>query len=814
MNGERPRTEAELADFVKAIEPLGLSAYEIADALWLASNAPGLVQPPLSSPPPGVDDDWPDKTFPPSRDGGKTMPRRRFPVYPPPTERPSPAPQEHVRSNFSGGVPIQVPMPADSHAGALGRSLRGLRGRPAPGPADAGFDENATADRAAATDVVWPVPRFRRPRRDEALVVVDPSVSMELWSDLESDLTSAVRLSGAFRRWSSWSITRHEGRVTATPRTGVLAVPQRFERLCDPTGRSVVFVLTDGIAGLWHDGTGLEALESLARCGPVAVVEPLPNRLWRRTGLEPRRTLVASAQYGPTATRLDVVGRARKTAVPVAILEAHPQWITDWARLVSGQAAFAQQVVVGRLPQPSQARAERPMTDSSQAGPDPELSRTAVPARQLLRRFQAAASPVATELATALSLVPLTLPIMQTVRVLCFSGSSPVHLAEVISSGLLNRDPNEARRSASPVFQWLPGVREELRRAVTADRVDSVQNALSTYLDTDLGITFGSREFRAIMALSERSAASAVGGGDPFAWVLPETARRAIKRSSLSGTVPEVDSGVEVAHLADDSRRLALRAHATGRSADIEEGIDATRRAVNASRPGDRQRSPVVTDLARLLLLRWHRSRDLDDLDEAALLLREELRAKGTSSVANAEELELLAEVLQLRYEASPTPDYLDEAIHVRRSVIAALPSDALGADRHRILLAQLLSIHHRATGTTLSLYEALDALDGAGSFSRVDSNLRIIADITLAECLDVVSRSTRTDDDMDAADQQWLRLIGELADVLPESARAVKSGIESRVLFLRRSGRTSRADALASAFQVALAELPAGWGA
>jgi len=809
VSGDRP-LDLELLTFVKVVQRLGLSAQEIADAVWLSANTTGLARPQ----PAGPESSWPGETSSAFDVAGAIAPRHRFPVYVPQAERASPLVREHPGLGSPADVPIRVPSPAGSHAAALGRSLRSLRGRPSPGPADAGFDEAATAERVAASDICWPVPRLRRSRRDEAVVVVDPSTSMELWSDLESELVAGIRLSGAFRRWSSWTITEHQGKATATPRTGPLAEPQPFGRLCDPTGRSVALVLTDGIARLWHDGAGFTALEALARCGPVAVVEPLPHRLWRRTGLEPRRTLIASSQCGPTATRLQVVGAANATALPVPILEAHPEWITDWARLVSGQTPFARRAVVGRYFGRNAVGAEPPVVEPSPTAPVRETSSTAVPARQLVRRFQAAASPVATELATALSLVPLTVPIMQAVRTLCFSGSSPVHLAEVISSGLLNRDPDELRRSAMPVFQWLPGVREELRRAVTADRARSVREALSTYLDTDLGITSGSGEFPAIIALSERSVRSTAGAGDPFAWVLPETARRAVGWSSSSGTFPDIGDSSEAARLVEQGKQLALRALETGRSADIEEGIEATRRAVSGSRLGDPQHSMAVTDLARLLLSRWNREGSLDDLDEAVAVLRVQVEVGPPSAPGgNSEDLALLAELLRLRYEASSSPDYLDEAIHVRRSLIATLPSGASDLVRHRVLLAQLLYLHHRATGSTLSLYEALDALDGVGPLESVEPDVRIIADITSADCLDVVSRSTRTDDDMDAADRQWLRMVGELAAVPSDSTEGVRHRIEARVEFLRLSGLFARATALADRFQAALSELPEGWG-
>lgn len=822
---ERSADEPDrLVEFVQALSPLELTPGEIAEAVWLATATSGFGAGGLEAA--DCDDDGrPGHADPdPGESRQRDSARRRFPVYRGPDGsdgKPTAvcAPAEPRReSPEPAGSPIAIGPPSGANADRLGRALRGLRSRPVPGPLSAGIDEAATAQAAALSGVCWPVPKALRPRRAEAILLVDGSVSMGLWTELQSDVLGALVVCGAFRKVTSWSLSLRSGQVRIWPHGLSSGPDQPLHRLCDPTGRSVVLILTDGASALWHSGAGAAAAAELAEYCPVAVIEPLPHRLWRRTGLRVHTTVVTSAPpgtAGPLRKGRDDLGPA--TAVP--ILQPELKWLTAWASLVSGQSAFAYQAVLGRRVDGPAVRRTAP-PDGADTGPTPSRAARAAPAAAVpgsytVRQFRAAASMGAYNLASALSVVPLSLPVMQAVLTLCFPTGSTVHLAEVITGGLMHRDPAQRSPAAAPAFQWLPGVREELRRTLTAGREREVLEAVSTYLDQSLGFRVGSREFQAVVASPDLwSDSSAVAYGKPFAQILPETARRLSRRFPESDIVLDGGGGgTTVEELLDRMNQLVRQARASGRSGQIEGAIHAARQAASAMPAGNERRGGAILALARMLTMRWRADGNLDDLDEAVVILRELLQSTGGPSPATTGCLVLLAEALRERFEATASPDYLDDAIDAHRAAIANLPQTGSDADEQRVLLAAALLRHHGITSTTLSLYEAVELLAGLEPLDRLAPGLRASADVSLARCLDVLSRSTRSAEDLGAADDQWLTVIGELGLVSSYDAVAVRTAFESRLRFLERTGRTAAARALEAAFDEALLRLPSGWG-
>src|SRR5437763_1549005 len=79
-------------------------------------------------------------------------------------------------------------------------------------------------------------------------------------------------------------------RAPATPPRGGAVPPCRRQpaELVDPAGRRAFLVVTDAAADRWYDDSAAAALAQWGRSGPVAILQPLPERLWSRTGLRPR----------------------------------------------------------------------------------------------------------------------------------------------------------------------------------------------------------------------------------------------------------------------------------------------------------------------------------------------------------------------------------------------------------------------------------------------------------------------------------------------------------------------------------------------
>ncbi|MCZ4121077.1 SAV_2336 N-terminal domain-related protein [Streptomyces sp. H39-S7] len=810
MNADAPRADS-LVRFAEAIAPSGLNAREIAEALWLAAHVQGLgtgaaagTEARDDPPPAGA-----EAVRAAAERQAPARTRRRLPVR---SARDGSAHRPgHPRNPQEGpaGVPVRIPAPSGSDAQMIGRALRRLRERPTPGPLWGPLDEAATADRAALSGICWPVPERLRPRRATAALLVDSSVSMELWRDLAADLEAGLALSGAFRTVHAWSFYQRDGRARITSRHRAHAAEQAVELLHDPSSRSVVLILTDGVSALWHSGVGAAAAAALSAHCPVAVIEPLPHRLWRRTGLRVQSAPLVSVPLGSAGCLLAIRGDGAARAVAVPVLQPELPWFAGWSNLVSGRSTSARQAVVGLRPAAPTGRAgsERPTRPG-------EPAVAVASGRQVLRRFESMASATACDLAAALSLVPLSLPVMRAVLTLCFPSGSTVHLAEVVTGGLMHRAGGRRSPGSAPAFQWLPGVREELRRRLTASRELEVLDALSHYLDQDLGMGIGSREYQAVMPLPElRSGGRTIGAGELIAHVSPETARRLLKRIPASDSVLTGHPHMTNDELSEQLGERVERAEVSGREIEIETAIESARHVMAALPDRNSRHWTGVRDLARMLVLRWRTSSELDDLDEAVFVLRSHLESAEPGLPGTGECLGILADVLLTRFGATSAPDNLDDSISVRRSAITALLPFGTNVAEQRVLLAETLLTQYGLTGTALPLYEAVDLLADLEPVERLEPQLRISVRFTLARCLDAMSRTTRTEDDIAAADRQLLTLLPDLALVAAASAVAIRQAFTSRVDFLMRTGRKPSADILNTALERELEHLPSNWG-
>ncbi|WP_370370507.1 SAV_2336 N-terminal domain-related protein [Catenulispora sp. GP43] len=803
---------AALAEFIEAIAPADLSAEEIAEALWLAEwidRSAGAAA--------GSSERQQDP-------GPEVSPPHRIPVSIPRTSAGrQPSPRSSVPTDVAGSEPdqqgrapspprlmgsalIRVPSPSGSEAVRFARSLRRMRPLPVRRPADAAdagavVDEEETARFAAETGLIWPVYKRQRPRRGVAKVVVDTSVSMQVWEGLEDDIVSGLSLSRVFRRVETWSLRlRAETAVVSERRGGVeVGYEGPLARLADGSGDGAVLILSDGVAKLWYEGAVLDAVARLAARGPVALVQPLPNRLWRRTGLRPRLTTVTGAARGPEALHLTRV--ASEDAVPaVPIIEAHETWLATWAALASGRLATARFAVLGARPAAGYAQSSTAGGVQESGRPAGEL--TAVP---VVRRFRAAASQGARELAAALSVVPLSLPIMQMVLATCFPDRSRAHLAEVITGGLMQRDPTVPEGGGPPAFRWLPGVGEELRREMDDRQAEKVRAALSGYLDAELGFRPDSRGFIAIMGTPAVPAGREGRFGSPFARILPDTVRRALDHPGVADTVADTVGGASEAQRITRALALARTARDTGRSAEIDEAIEAARLAVSEAASRD---WPLTAALAELLEHRGRSEGSALDTEEAVIVLREYVDRVPDDDPHRQEGLERLADVLLARYQSTESPDDLDDAIRVRRRLAEAENA----SQQQSVLLADTLLEHHRLTGASLSAYEATDLMSELRRHGPAE-DVRVAATAILARGLDVMSRSTRAEDDIEAADAVWLALMPDLGALSEAQAVLTRSAIEARIGFHRSSGRAEKARALKDAFDEAQDRLGPLWG-
>ncbi|MEU4034508.1 SAV_2336 N-terminal domain-related protein [Streptomyces collinus] len=369
---------------------------------------------------------------------------------------------------------------------------------------DERLDEEATADRAAASGILLPVTRPGRRRRCDVQLLMDTGPAMAVWGQLVEELRQACQQSGAF---ASVRVHHLYADDSGAPLIGTTAGPGRHIRLRpadelhDPTGRRITFVISDCVGPLWQNGSAQRLLHHWPRTAPLAVVQPLPPRLWGRTALpaEPGLLLRPAEVGGRLGFRPDDEpwDEPAPGARPVPVLQPTPEAFEAFARLLGGAG-------------PTSERAWAALTDP--ATPPPAAPAPAAPAprsdHDLLRAFRAGASPGALRLAVYLAAAPLTLPVMQLVQRAMLPDTGPMELAEVLLGGLLRQLPGTEDH---PCFAYPGRVQDLLLSSLDQDTAGLVLKHCSAYVERHFGK--GTRNFAALAAARLADHDPAAGAG-------------------------------------------------------------------------------------------------------------------------------------------------------------------------------------------------------------------------------------------------------------------------------------------------------------
>lgn len=633
-------TNEQLVSLLAGLHDLGIDPHpdELADALWLARWAPA-EHPERVPGQDGTPADGPGAVG----DGDRRTPNLPRPDVTPPqgTRIPGPstaelaipgpgarqegaegeagADDEGAREGRDGQVrvPTAAALPEPL---ALQRALRPLRGYHAPvrsATAEA-FDEAATADRAADTGVTVPVFRGSRRRAARVQFVMDVSTSMVVWEETLQELRQICERSGAFREVRVHYVRENaEGEAAFALSAAPDAQLHRPEELRDPTGHRLTFVLSDCAGPLWRAGKMQQLLYAWATTAPVAVVQPLPQRMWRRTHLPAIQGELVRGE-GP-AGRLKfrpAVGEAPGGhALPVPVLAPRPGPLRAWVRLVSGAKGQSLRTVAGWV------HAQHPPSGA------PRRADRAVAPADRVGAYRRAASPGAARLAVYLAAAPLVLPVMQLVQRAMLPDSGPEVLAEVMLGGLLRRSADVEGLIG---YEFIDGVRRELLKQIAVSDAHLVLKHCSAYLESRYGRT--ARNFPALAAAYLAGEAQPPPPGRPGA--IAEDGLRAFARVSadvlrrFGQTVPVVVDPAEVpdvedmpAQLVRQARELVAQYTAKHAARDLDEAAALLRAAVAASvflgkgTPGAELNTELLhAELGSLLYLRWQVRQTVEDL--------------------------------------------------------------------------------------------------------------------------------------------------------------------------------------------------------
>ncbi|MFB7651609.1 MULTISPECIES: SAV_2336 N-terminal domain-related protein [unclassified Streptomyces] len=516
-----PRLADLLGRVSSGVRPTPL---ELAELLWLAGHMDpatpgptddGATGPAAGEPAPPVPAPRPETVRnPPRRQGRKPVgdPPEARPDTPDasrtPLRLPSPAPAPGTSAAEPHSALLAPAPPMLRHTLALQRSLRPLKRR-TDAPVGHEVDEAATADRIArlggGPDGWLPVLRPVRERWLRLNLVHDAGPTMPVWQPLVRELHATLAQSGVFR-----TVVLHRAEADGTVRGEGAEAP--------PDGRTVTLLISDCMGPQWREGPAgsrwFDTLRRWAHRTPLAVLQPLPEQLWRDTALPPvPGRLSAPHRAAPSASLAftpydDTAPPAPGGTLHLPVLEPGPEWLANWASLVASPGGTRHPGAAAVLHRPLPADADD-RADVTRLSPE-----------ELVLRFRASASPQAFRLAGHLALGRPDLPVMRLVQAAVEPEPRPQHLAEIILSGMLT---TVAGPPGSYAFR--PGVRDLLLRGLprtARNRTHELLLRTGGLIDERAGRSPG--EFRALVP--SRDGTERADGGETFAAISQESARQ------------------------------------------------------------------------------------------------------------------------------------------------------------------------------------------------------------------------------------------------------------------------------------------------
>ena len=504
-------TELSLQQLISVLgRECGLTAREIAEAVWLALQASGEAEwnvidvetqnietnstdtadkpLPETNSSTEVQDSEPEGDILPAPSSSQPLPSL------PPNYTPFPVPN-----------PPAIPRPLE-----IARELRPLA-RPVRIGTTEAVDEVATVEFIAETGIWQPILRPKAELWLDMAFIFDTSPSMALWQQFGTDLWQIFSRYGEFRDARIWRLQYGStGPVLLAAHNGNVHPPNE---LLTGGRRRAVAIVSDCVAMPWHDGRMQKLINIWSARLPTVVVQVFPERLWSRTALA--RAAAVEFQNQQVANFDDVPRPSNalkphvlsdwdsdrvKDGLRLPVLTIEPDSVSDWVRVVLGDR---------------RARVTGVVWDASPTSLEqsPVLETVGTPGDPL-DTFLLTASPTARELAGLLASAPvITLPIVRLVQRSLLPRSTAVHVAEVLMSGLLETGDSQAPtyEDAENVVYRLCGEAMRQRLQAGTPEIDSliVLERVSQYVAKGLGRSIS--EFKALLRVPGQGSSATEG---------------------------------------------------------------------------------------------------------------------------------------------------------------------------------------------------------------------------------------------------------------------------------------------------------------
>ena len=460
----------------------------LADALWLARLRLFETRDPRGQQPPR-----PEAVAPtgPRAEGVKDRDKA---TGKPPGPGPALIPPQRRNLYAAGGAggsgntasPLRIPGGlALPNALAIGRALRPLR-RYRDSRFEFTLDEELTVERSTANNgEITPAFVPIREKLLEVALVVEETASMTVWRRTADEFQRLLERQGAFRDVRRWRL-RLDPRPALLNRNGVPSSP---DQLRDGAGHRVILILTQGTHRAWRQKDLCDWLWKWGANQPVAIVQVLPDELWKHTTLGPRLTDCKSPARAAANIRLEAPlpswydpGDPKPLAVPILPLD--PKAVERWARMAMAvRGTTAPALLIDREPEPA----------PENKGEMEELS-----AQERINGFLRSASDEACQLVRNLAPIQFNVAVMRLVQRATLGGRAlQTQLAEVLLSGLIERvtPPGTETDGEEVVYRIRADVAENLRVMPLTEAADIVKE-LTKFIAEHTG---GPVEFTALM---------------------------------------------------------------------------------------------------------------------------------------------------------------------------------------------------------------------------------------------------------------------------------------------------------------------------
>ncbi|PZO46859.1 MAG: formylglycine-generating enzyme family protein [Phormidesmis priestleyi] len=502
---------------ISRLEQAGLSLTyeEIADALWLAEQLDVVPVPP--SRPEAISEASVLVRFEESEPlGGAASISPALPVF---AADAMAADRSGEESDSPEGLPFKAPAAtALPNAIDLSRALRDLS-RKVPSQTQYELDEDATVEQIAVQRIFSPVVKPELERWLDLELVVEESAMSFVWrKTIEEFGKKVLERLGAFRNLRTWRLQADdEGRLQLWPyllgrgkpgaATFAAVKPRSPRALIHPSGRRLILLVSDCRSSLWqarpqrpqnlqqrrvYQPTIYDWLQRWSQQGPTTVVQLLPARLWAQTELGYGNEVQLSALLpgvananltveGDTSWQIEAPPESlsenaylpEPLSLPVVTLEAGP--MRQWAKVIAGRGNERTPGVwfdVGLLHRFPSEDIREGSTLSAKA--------------KVNRFFASEASPVAKQLVRLMAAAPVSLSVVHLLQEKMLPKATPVHIAEVYMSGLLN-ETQKTNSYGEPIYDFDVEVRKRIVRISNPDLTLQVFTKLTEKIKEEIG---------------------------------------------------------------------------------------------------------------------------------------------------------------------------------------------------------------------------------------------------------------------------------------------------------------------------------------